>query len=203
MPMSKSGYISGSLSGLVALMIVVGWSGVATADILPPGGERRVESCTESNMQSASEVPLVCERCGDAYHGAPDACFDRYAGTDFSRSCRSQGASVWHEIWCRPATEAEAAELAAQSAQAGAPVDAPGDAPGEAAGESNGNPGTDGETAQDGEATSPAAVDPQAGAATESPDASRGCRSTVAPGHAALPATFAFLAFLAIRRRVA
>ncbi len=69
----------------------------AHADVAPPPDY--VEQCTVTNHQGPRSE---CVKCGDAYHGEPEACSSRYAAAGYTRSCRTGGASTWDEVWCRP-----------------------------------------------------------------------------------------------------
>ena len=82
---------------LVALL----WPATAWAD-LPPDPDY-VEQCTIERQQREGEL---CESCG-TYHGEPDKCATQYDGTAFARRCKSAGASVWDEVWCRPLKSGE------------------------------------------------------------------------------------------------
>ncbi len=70
----------------------------ALADVAPPPDY--VESCTLANHQRPA---TECQLCGDAYHGEPEACRNKLGATGYTRSCRTSGASVWNEVWCRRA----------------------------------------------------------------------------------------------------
>jgi hypothetical protein len=67
----------------------------ARADLAPPPDY--VEACTMDNAPKDQE----CHRCG-AFFGNRTWCSDELASYGFSRNCRTRGASVWGEIWCRP-----------------------------------------------------------------------------------------------------
>lgn len=70
----------------------------ALADVAPPPGY--VEQCTVSKQQKDG---LECTLCTGAYHGAPDHCVKIYEPQGLTRACRTRGASVWKEVWCRKA----------------------------------------------------------------------------------------------------
>ena len=78
----------------------------ARADLPPPDGY--VEKCTVAKKEQPG---TQCESCS-AYHGDPDACKTKYAGTKFAYVCQAWGASVWDEVWCDgpPRVENEDAE---------------------------------------------------------------------------------------------
>jgi hypothetical protein len=69
----------------------------ARADIAPPAGF--VETCT---LAKQSRAGLECVDCS-AYHGNANHCAESLEGYGFAQSCRSRGASVWSEVWCRDA----------------------------------------------------------------------------------------------------
>ena len=85
-----------SLVALSGLVLAIAVPSLARADVPPPPGY--VESCTVEKQQGAGET---CLSCGDAYHGDRDACDRQHAGNGYSRRCRTSGASVWTEVWCK------------------------------------------------------------------------------------------------------
>jgi hypothetical protein len=68
----------------------------ARADISPPPGF--VESCT---MKAQSAGGKECLSCA-AFYGNSDHCEQSLESYGFSQGCRTGGASVWSEVWCRP-----------------------------------------------------------------------------------------------------
>lgn len=70
----------------------------AVADIPPPIGY--IEQCTPARQQTSG---LECVGCS-SYFGSRDKCPDLLIPWDFIKACQSAGASVWTEVWCRPAT---------------------------------------------------------------------------------------------------
>lgn len=74
------------------VMATVLMGGSAWADVPNPDAE----PCSVSDSSSDGRI---CESCGTSYED-PDACANRYAGTEFTRDCTSGGASVWTEVWC-------------------------------------------------------------------------------------------------------
>jgi hypothetical protein len=90
----------GLLLGGVAVGVT--WPTEVRADVAP--APDFVETCTLGRQQRNGET---CVECGDSYHGAPDACARQYEPQGYSRRCRSSGASVWDEIWCKPKTAVE------------------------------------------------------------------------------------------------
>lgn len=79
-----------------AVLVALALPALARADI-PPSPDY-VETCTVENQQGPGETCLVC---GDAYHGDVDACQRQHAATGHTRRCRTAGASVWREVWCK------------------------------------------------------------------------------------------------------
>lgn len=63
---------------------------VANADI-----SSGPETCVIENYDSAR-----CQVCSDATYEDPDACSRKYYNSYWSLACKSNGASVWDEIWC-------------------------------------------------------------------------------------------------------
>ncbi|MCK6537417.1 MAG: hypothetical protein L6Q84_30985 [Polyangiaceae bacterium] len=75
----------------------------AFADLAPPPGY--VEPCTVEKQQKSNETCITCS----TYHAEPDACVKQHAGRGFSHRCRSRGASVWTEVWCKPSSGVDVA----------------------------------------------------------------------------------------------
>lgn len=69
----------------------------AQADIAPPRGY--VETCTVERQQ---EPGSTCLSCSTTFR-EPDACATRHAQDGYTHRCRTDGASTWSEVWCRPA----------------------------------------------------------------------------------------------------
>lgn len=88
-----------------ALALLVASS--ATADVPPPPGY--VESCTVDKQQTKN---TTCASCS-TYHGDRDKCAKTLGAQGFSRSCKTRGASVWTEVWCKPTGAAAPAQLSA------------------------------------------------------------------------------------------
>ena len=76
---------------------LLGWTapGVAHADIAPPPGF--TERCTPLRVQQEGET---CQACG-AWFREHDKCENTLGKQGFSRRCKTRGASVWTEIWCK------------------------------------------------------------------------------------------------------
>ena len=64
-------------------------AGLALADV--PSDEP--ETCLMSNYDSAH-----CKSCSASFEGRPDC--EALEAEGREKACRSQGASVWSEIWC-------------------------------------------------------------------------------------------------------
>lgn len=75
----------------------------AFADLAPPPGY--VEPCTVEKQQKSNETCIACS----TYHAEPDACVKQHAGRGFAHRCRSRGASVWTEVWCKPSSGVDVA----------------------------------------------------------------------------------------------
>ena len=75
----------------------------AFADLAPPPGY--VEPCTVDKQQKSNETCIACS----TYHAEPDACVKQHAGRGFAHRCRSRGASVWTEVWCKPSSGVDVA----------------------------------------------------------------------------------------------
>lgn len=81
--------------GWVALLAVLAHSESSRADVAPDPSY--VESCTlEQQKQSGDE----CLECRASFQD-PEACRTEHATGGFAQRCRTRGASVWTEIWCR------------------------------------------------------------------------------------------------------
>jgi MYXO-CTERM domain-containing protein len=96
---------------VVAALWVSTLAGTAAADLPPPAGF--VETCTTEKQTKPGSECLSCS----AFHGNAQHCSASLASYGFTQSCRSRGASVWSEVWCRAATPAPAkvpAEVLAQ-----------------------------------------------------------------------------------------
>ena len=71
--------------------------GVALADV----PSEYPETCTIEQMVARGGGQ--CEECSGAYHGDRDACTRKMKDTNLVHACKTQGASVWTEIWCEKA----------------------------------------------------------------------------------------------------
>jgi hypothetical protein len=70
---------------------------IARADLAPPPGYD--EPCTLEKVQKDGQDCKLCK----TYHGNPPDHCSTEAGEGYSQSCRTSGASVWSEVWCKPA----------------------------------------------------------------------------------------------------
>ena len=66
------------------------------ADVPPPPGY--VEQCTIEKQCKKEEEGDACS----AWHGDRDTCQKKHAQDGFVFKCKSRGASVWTEVYCRP-----------------------------------------------------------------------------------------------------
>lgn len=101
---------------LPGLLLALAIPSVARADIAPPSGY--VESCTVDNEQVPDKPCLLC---GDAYHGDVDACEKKHAGAGYERRCRTSGASVWNEVWCKTSATPPASPVSPAPVTPGGP----------------------------------------------------------------------------------
>lgn len=68
----------------------------ARADITVPGAD----TCT---LEKQAKPGQECHMCR-AFYGNADHCPESLAAYGFKQQCRSGGASVWSEMWCRAAS---------------------------------------------------------------------------------------------------
>ena len=87
---------SSRLFAVVAGLWISTLAATAAADLPPPAGF--VETCTTEKQAKPGTECLSCA----AYHGNFGHCSDSLASYGFTKSCKSRGASVWSEVWCRP-----------------------------------------------------------------------------------------------------
>ena len=83
------------LRAALAALALTALASPALADIPPPPGY--VEQCTVDKQREAGEECVSCS----TYHGEPDKCEKAYGEAGYTRRCRTRGASVWSEVWCR------------------------------------------------------------------------------------------------------
>lgn len=91
--------------------------GGARADAPPP--DSYVERC---NLQKTCPVGQECVLCPADYRDysqKPTVCEKNLAGLGFARQCKSWGASVWEEVWCRPVSGASDASVTITAPDAG------------------------------------------------------------------------------------
>ena len=98
MKSSAKAWVAVAASALVSFASfstpVVEW-GVAHADLAPPAGY--VETCTLEKQATPADECYSCR----AYYGNRDHCSSSLQSYGFASRCRSGGASVWSEVWCR------------------------------------------------------------------------------------------------------
>ncbi len=78
--------------------------GPAAADLPPPPDY--VEQCTLEKQKQPEEECTVC----GAYFGARDRCEKEFGTKGYSFHCRTYGASVWKEVWCKPSEQGASGE---------------------------------------------------------------------------------------------
>ena len=69
---------------------------VAAADLPPP--PNYVESCTVEKQCTRDEEGTACS----ANFRERDKCSKALAADGWVHKCKTRGASVWTEVWCRP-----------------------------------------------------------------------------------------------------
>lgn len=79
----------------LALAAVLALPALAHADIAPSPGY--VEQCTVAKYTSGSRT---CRECR-TYHANPENYCSTQLGQGYQRACKTRGASVWTEVWCR------------------------------------------------------------------------------------------------------
>lgn len=95
-------------------LLLAGWAGVAHADVPPPDGY--VEQCTLERQKKAGED---CQT-SRPWHGDHDKGKLEWGTKGYTLRCRTNGASVWTEIWCKtlePAKPSEPATVAVEPAK--------------------------------------------------------------------------------------
>ncbi|MFO1326214.1 MAG: hypothetical protein U1F56_02560 [Rubrivivax sp.] len=95
----------------LAAALLLAAAGTVQADIPPPPGY--VETCTAERQCAGQEV----DRCSANFRER-DVCARRHAGDGYTLACRTRGASVWTELWCRPKPEPKPDARAAPGASA-------------------------------------------------------------------------------------
>ena len=76
----------------LALLLV---AATASADVAPPPGY--AGSCTVEKQQKKGEE---CTSCS-AWHGERDKCQKELGAQGYTQRCKTRGASVWSEVWCK------------------------------------------------------------------------------------------------------
>ena len=97
------------LRALCLSSLALAGAGPARADIPPPPGY--VESCTPEKACPGS----ASVSCRGSFRDA-DGCRKQFEPQGLVRACRTRGASVWTEVWCKPTKGAPAAPPASASA---------------------------------------------------------------------------------------
>jgi hypothetical protein len=90
--------------GAAALLIAL----PSRADV-PPAAP---DTCTVDAQQKPGET---CVKCPASFK-RPDTCRDSYQAQGYAERCKSKGASVWHEVWCRASDQDAAVPVPAASA---------------------------------------------------------------------------------------
>jgi hypothetical protein len=86
---------------VVLIFGLLGLSGLrASADVAPP--RDYVEKCT---LEAYKKAGADCRVCGASFQGR-EAC-TKLVSQGYHQRCRSHGASVWREVWCRGNPKAE------------------------------------------------------------------------------------------------
>ena len=84
--------------------LLLAWTPVH-ADIAP--SPRNVDTCTAEKQCPRGEVD-ICK----ASHSDRDSCARRHVNDGFRLACKTPGATVWTELWCRPASRKPAGAAA-------------------------------------------------------------------------------------------
>jgi hypothetical protein len=114
----------------LAALSFVAFPLAARADLAPEPGY--VETCTLANHAKAD---LECVEC-NTYHGEYDKCVKQFEPQGYTQACRTAGASVWSEIWCKAKAGGAPATTTPEPAPAGGdkPVPATTNSPSKCAG---------------------------------------------------------------------
>lgn len=83
--------------GLFAPLFFLAGISTARADVPPP--DDYVEQCTVALKEQPGTTCEACQNSYESFQGN-DPCKTKYAGTNFTKACKSWGASVWTEVWC-------------------------------------------------------------------------------------------------------
>ena len=86
---------------LLGVTLSVGYVPLAFADVPPPIGY--VEQCTVEKQQTGGVSCVACQNDYRSFIGdaGPSACQVQYESQGYAKACKSYGASVWTEVWCR------------------------------------------------------------------------------------------------------
>jgi hypothetical protein len=97
----KPSLASSLLLGILATTIYVT---PAFADVAPPLGY--VEQCTVAIQQGPGKSCIACPSSYLTFAGDAATCQSQYEGAGYAKACKSYGASVWTEVWCRADADA-------------------------------------------------------------------------------------------------
>jgi hypothetical protein len=89
--------------GCCAILVAV-FSTVARADVAPPAGY--VERCTLDETCPLGKECVLCPADFQDVNQRTSVCETNLGSLGFVKQCRSRGASVWREVWCRPVSDA-------------------------------------------------------------------------------------------------
>lgn len=87
----KTSTISASIAAALSAFCAL----PALADVPPP--DDYVETCTVAKQEKSTTECLACK----AYYGASTRCQTMLEPFCYSKTCKSYGASVWTEVYCR------------------------------------------------------------------------------------------------------
>ena len=91
--------------------------GAARADEPPPDGY--VERCTLDKTCPLGQECVLCPADYRDYSRSPGVCESNLGSLGFKRQCKSWGASVWDEVWCRPVSGEADASVTIEAPDAG------------------------------------------------------------------------------------
>jgi|GEM_PF-2900396 len=90
---------------LLGITLSASYLPLARADVAPP--DDYVEQCTVEKKQVTG---LACVSCANDYRSfatdAGDPCALQYQPQGYTKNCKSWGASVWTEVWCKGQADA-------------------------------------------------------------------------------------------------
>jgi hypothetical protein len=104
---------------LAAVLVSTCLVTTARADVPPEPGY--VEQCTVEVEQRDGRS---CTACSGAYHGDTEACSKVWEPKGYALACKTRGASVWGEVYCKadPGFKAPAVAPAAQQSKKGCAI---------------------------------------------------------------------------------